>query len=180
MKIYTRTGDTGNTSLFGGQRVPKDALRIDAYGTVDELNSALGAVLSDVSDAELKKVISRIQNTLFEVGADLATPRSIEQKNVRRIKPEDAKELESVIDTIEQRLEPLTSFVLPGGSKAGSGLHVARTVCRRAERAVVRLSREEEIGEAILVYLNRLSDLLFVLARWSNKMANIPEIPWNK
>jgi cob(I)alamin adenosyltransferase len=180
MKIYTKTGDTGNTSLFGGQRVPKDALRIDAYGTVDELNSALGVVLSDVSDAELKKVINRIQNTLFEVGADLATPRSIEQKNVRRIKPEDAKELESVIDATEQRLEPLTSFVLPGGSKAASGLHVARTICRRAERAVVRLSREEEIGEGILVYLNRLSDLLFVLARWSNKMANVPEIPWNK
>jgi cob(I)alamin adenosyltransferase len=180
MKIYTKTGDTGNTSLFGGQRVPKDALRIDAFGSVDELNSALGVVLSDVSDAELKKVINKIQNTLFEVGADLATPRSIEKTNVRRIKPDDAKELESVIDTLEQRLEPLTSFVLPGGSKTASGLHVARTVCRRAERAVVRLSREEETGEGILVYLNRLSDLLFVLARWSNKMANIPEIPWNK
>jgi cob(I)alamin adenosyltransferase len=177
MSIYTKTGDKGDTTLFGGQRVPKDALRIEAYGTVDELNSVLGIVRSDNADSEIDNIVAQIQNQLFDLGADLATPRSIE-KRIKRIEPKDAHPLEKIIDTLEGDLRPLKSFILPGGSPVAARLHFARTVCRRAERAVVRLSRNEDIGEGITVYLNRLSDLLFVLARYANYRAKAPEIKW--
>jgi cob(I)alamin adenosyltransferase len=178
MKIYTKTGDSGDTSLFGGQRVPKDALRIEAYGTVDELNSVLGIARSDLQDPEIDRILSDIQNQLFELGADLATPRSVEKKVVKRIDPKDVQQLEKTIDGVEPVLKPLRSFVLPGGSPLAARLHFARTVCRRAERAVVRLSRNEDIGETVTVYLNRLSDLLFVLARYANQKARVPEVKW--
>jgi cob(I)alamin adenosyltransferase len=178
MKIYTKTGDGGDTSLFGGQRVPKDALRIEAYGTVDELNSLLGTALAEGPDKETRSALLKIQSQLFSLGADLATPRSVTPKNFKRIEPGDAAWLEGEIDRFEGRLKPLHSFILPGGSRLASALHFARTVCRRAERVVVRLSRNEDIGEGMTMYLNRLSDLLFVLARQANQSADIPEIRW--
>ncbi|MGA9116108.1 MAG: cob(I)yrinic acid a,c-diamide adenosyltransferase [Bacteroidota bacterium] len=178
MRIYTRTGDRGDTSLFGGQRVPKDALRIEAYGTVDELNSMLGVVRSGSPDARVEAILETTQNTLFVLGADLATPLSAVPKGIRRIESRDVLRLEKAIDALEADLKPLRSFILPGGSPVASGLHLARTICRRAERVVVRLSRNEDIGEAIPVYLNRLSDLLFVLARWANNAAGVPETRW--
>ena len=178
MKIYTKTGDTGDTSLFGGQRVPKDALRIEAYGTIDELNSVLGIVRADGGDPELDAILQKLQEQLFVLGADLATPRSIDRKAVRRIEPRDAQPLEKMIDQIESRLKPLKNFILPGGSPVAARVHFARTVCRRAERAVVRMSRNEDIGEGAVVYLNRLSDFLFVLARYVNQKADVQETKW--
>jgi cob(I)alamin adenosyltransferase len=178
MKIYTRTGDKGDTSLFGGQRVPKDALRIEAYGTVDELNSVLGIVRADSVDPEIDRILEEIQNELFELGADLATPRSVERSKVKRIESRDVQGLEKLLDGLDEHLKPLRSFILPGGSPVAARIHFARTVCRRAERAVVRLSRNEDIGEAVMVYLNRLSDLLFVLARYANHQAAVPEVKW--
>jgi cob(I)alamin adenosyltransferase len=177
MKIYTRTGDKGDTSLFGGQRVPKDALRIDAYGTVDELNSLLGVVRADSTDPQIDRILARVQNELFVLGADLATPRSA-RKKIARVDLSDARPLEKFIDNLEKRLTPLRAFILPGGSLVAAQLHFARTVCRRAERFVVRLSRNEDIGEGITVYLNRLSDLLFVLARYANHAAGVAETRW--
>jgi cob(I)alamin adenosyltransferase len=178
MKIYTRTGDRGDTSLYGGQRVPKDALRIEAYGTIDELNSVLGAVRADNTDEEIDSILTQVQHRLFELGADLATPRSVSKKRIKRFDPEDAKPLEKIIDALGGHLKPLRSFVLPGGSPVAARIHFARTVCRRAERTVVRLSRNEEIGEGITVYLNRLSDMLFVLARYANHVAKVTETKW--
>lgn len=178
MKIYTKTGDRGDTSLFGGQRVPKDALRIEAYGTVDELNSILGLVRADNGDPEVDRILEQIQNELFELGADLATPQSVVKSKVKRIESRDVQGLEGILDGLEEQLKSLRSFILPGGSPVAARLHFARTVCRRAERAVVRLSRNEDIGETITVYLNRLSDLLFVLARYVNRRAGVPEVKW--
>jgi cob(I)alamin adenosyltransferase len=178
MKIYTKTGDKGATSLFGGQRVPKDALRIEAYGTVDELNSVLGIVLSGNDDAGITTILLEVQRQLFALGADLATPRSVVKKNVKRFEPRDVLPLEKTIDSLETGLKPLRRFILPGGAPSAARLHFARTVCRRAERVVVRLSRNEDIGEGITMFLNRLSDLLFVLARYANARAKIPEIKW--
>jgi cob(I)alamin adenosyltransferase len=178
MKIYTKTGDQGDTSLFGGQRVPKDALRIEAYGTVDELNSVIGIVLADGPDRDIARILTQVQNQLFALGADLATPRSVTRKNVKRFEPRDSLPLEKHIDAIQLRLKSLKSFILPGGSPAAARLHFARTVCRRAERIVVRLSRNEDIGEGMTMYLNRLSDLLFVLARYANSSGGIPEVKW--
>jgi cob(I)alamin adenosyltransferase len=178
MKIYTKTGDKGDTSLFGGQRVPKDAMRIEAYGTVDELNSVLGIALAENTNEHIADILTSIQNHLFELGADLATPRSADPKSIKRVEAKDACSLEKVIDSLESHLKPLRSFVLPGGSPAAARIHFARTVCRRAERAVVRLSRNEDIGESITIYLNRLSDLLFVLARYANHVAGVQERKW--
>lgn len=178
MKIYTRTGDRGDTSLFGGQRVPKDALRIEAYGTADELNSVIGMVRADNAEPALDATLERVQDELFVLGADLATPRSLEKKGVRRITRTEADRLEREIDTFEAGLKPLKSFILPGGSPVAARMHFARTVCRRAERIVVRLSRNEDIGDDIIIYLNRLSDLLFVLARYANHTARVPEVKW--
>lgn len=178
MKIYTKTGDKGDTSLFGGQRVPKDALRIEACGTVDELNSALGLARAENSDQRIDGILEVIQNELFELGADLATPRSVEKSKIKRMESRDVQGLEKVLDDLQGSLRPLRSFILPGGSPVGAQLHFARTICRRAERVVVRLSRNEDIGETVIVYLNRLSDLLFVLARYANHRAGIPEVKW--
>jgi cob(I)alamin adenosyltransferase len=177
MKIYTRTGDGGDTSLFGGQRVPKDAQRIDAYGTVDELNSLLGIVRADNKEPQIDEMLERVQVSLFDLGADLATPRSL-NKNITRIAARDTAVLEKFIDRIEPKLKPLRSFILPGGSPVAARLHFARTICRRAERVIVRLSRNEDIGDDITVYLNRLSDLLFVLARYANRAADVTETKW--
>jgi cob(I)alamin adenosyltransferase len=178
VKIYTKTGDKGDTSLFGGQRVPKDAMRIEAYGTVDELNSILGLVRADNVNADIDAVLAQIQNALFKLGADLATPRSVASKHIKRMTLKDALPLEKIIDTFEGHLKPLKFFILPGGSRIAARLHFARTVCRRAERVVVRLSRNEDIGDAIVVFLNRLSDLLFILARYANHVANVSETTW--
>lgn len=178
MKIYTKTGDKGDTSLFGGQRVPKDALRIEAYGTVDELNSVLGIVRADNKNQQIDSILVRIQNDLFDLGADLATPRSAGMKHIKRIDSKDSEHLEKSIDMLEGHLKPLKSFILPGGSPVAARLHFTRTVCRRTERTVVRLSRNEDIGDGIVIYLNRLSDLLFVMARYANHAANVPEIKW--
>jgi cob(I)alamin adenosyltransferase len=177
MKIYTRTGDSGDTSLFGGQRVPKDAQRIEAYGTVDELNSLLGIVRAENGDSQIDEMLERVQNTLFDLGADLATPRSL-NKSITRIAPRDTAVLEKYIDQTEPKLKPLRSFILPGGSPVAARLHFARTICRRAERVIVRLSRNEDIGDEVTIYLNRLSDLLFVLARYANRIADVPETRW--
>ncbi len=178
MKIYTKTGDRGDTSLYGGQRVPKDALRIEAYGTVDELNSVLGLARAENTDTHIDGILEAIQNDLFELGADLATPQSVERGKVTRMESRDVQGLEKVIDDLQERLKPLRSFILPGGSPVAARIHFARTVCRRAERTVVRLSRNEDIGDTVMIYLNRLSDLLFVLARYANARAGVPEVKW--
>ena len=176
MKIYTKTGDRGETSLHGGKRVPKDALRIEAYGTVDELNSLLGLCRSMNSIREVDGILAEIQNDLFTLGADLATP--LNSGTVKRVDEADVARLERHIDTIDPTLPPLTKFILPGGSRSAAAIHFSRTVCRRAERLVARLGREETVGTHALVYLNRLSDLLFVLARRLNALSNIDETPW--
>ncbi len=182
MKIYTKTGDKGETSLFGGQRVWKDDLRIDAYGTVDELNSILGIVICEVKSEELKALIKSIQNDLFTLGSDLATPLNRENKNfvIPRVEEKFVTRTEELIDEFDNQLHELKNFILPGGSKGSSLLHVARSVCRRAERNVIALSKSVEIGEYIPVYLNRLSDLLFVLARFENHINGTHETNWTK
>lgn len=182
MKIYTKTGDAGETGLWGGLRVPKDSARVAAYGTVDECNAALGvarAVLSVAAgpEGELAATLARVQDQLFVVGADLATPG--EAANIPRVGPDEVGFLERTIDALEAELEPLKQFILPGGSLAAAHLHLARTICRRAERAVVGLARMEPVGEHVGVYLNRLSDCLFVLARAANARAGVADVPWN-
>ena len=183
MKIYTRFGDQGKTSLFGGQRVSKADVRVEAYGSVDELNAAIGLAEPFIEDAEISGWLRQIQSRLFDVGADLATPQAdtLEhtQAHVQRVQEAWIEELENVINVAESNLGPLTSFVLPGGTPGAAALHVARTVCRRAERRVVALSQQDEINPAVLMYLNRLSDLLFVLARLVNQQAGQQEIRWS-
>lgn len=178
MKIYTKTGDSGETALFGGERVPKDALRISAYGSVDELNSVLGVIASLEPHPTLSKTIALVQKQLFELGADLATPIAHKNPVIPRIRKRHATALERIIDRLEGTLPPLKTFILPGGTLVASHLHMARTVCRRAERMVVRLSRNEDIGEDVIVYLNRLSDLLFVMARYANHADRHEEVKW--
>lgn len=181
-KIYTKTGDDGTTGLFGGERVEKDSLRIESYGTVDELNSAMGLARAHGLSIEHDRLVGMIQEQLFVLGADLATPRSErnEKKNsLPRVTPYDIECLEQAIDSMEEELPPLKHFILPGGSAAGAALHLARTICRRAERHVVSLMhREPGIGSLPLQYLNRLSDLLFVLARAVNWSTGAEERPW--
>ncbi|HWQ34610.1 MAG TPA: cob(I)yrinic acid a,c-diamide adenosyltransferase [Blastocatellia bacterium] len=171
-RVYTKTGDAGQTSLVSGDRVSKADLRVSAYGDVDELNSVLGVTRTFSLDAELNELLGRLQNELFTVGADLATPSGTP---VPRVDEEMVTGLEEVIDKYLAELEPLKEFILPGGSQAGAMLHLARTVARRAERVVVALAEREEINAAALRYLNRLSDLLFVLARAANKRAGTVE-----
>lgn len=171
-KVYTRTGDKGLTSLIGGQRVSKDSSRVSAYGEIDELNAVLGIVRSQAIDNQIKIIISAIQNDLFIIGADLASPMDI---RVPRIKPVNVRKLERSIDKFLKELSPLKEFILPTGVGAGQYLHLARTVSRRAERSIVKLKREETINEEVLKYINRLSDLLFVMARIENKRAGFVE-----
>ena len=179
MKIYTKKGDGGTTSLFGGERVDKDSLRIEAYGTVDELNSQFGLVRAMKPAGEIDTLVRQLQEELFVLGADLATPHNEQSKNVPRIEQRHIDFLEGQIDRMDAQLMPLTTFILPGGSPIGAQLHVARTVCRRAERLTVRLRKEEVINAHTVVYLNRLSDLLFVLARYANKIDGASETPWS-
>ena len=171
MKIYTKTGDDGSTGLFGGQRVPKDSLRVEAYGTLDELNSHLGLAVA---------ALLLLQARIFEAGADMATPRAATKStaNVTRIQTEHIAEAEAMIDAAWEKCEPMRTFILPGGSELSARLHVARTVSRRAERLTVALSRSEDLGPDLVIYLNRLSDLLFALARWANVLEGVSDVPW--
>ena len=178
MKIYTKFGDSGETALFGGMRLGKDAPRIEAIGTVDELNAYIGYAQTLIDDADLSELMTRIQNHLFSVGADLATPSTHAKAAEFRISEDFTTEMETAIDTLSEELPPLTNFILPGGCTAGAILHIARVVCRRSERRVVRLAREEDVNPEIIRSLNRLSDLLFVLARTVNYRANAPEPIW--
>jgi cob(I)alamin adenosyltransferase len=180
MKIYTKTGDHGDTSLFGGKRLPKSNLRIDAYGTVDELNAHLGVVRALKPPAEVESILEQLQNQLFVLGADLATPIDTVSSKVQRIQQEHIQNLEKFIDQIDEQLKPLQYFILPGGQLCGAQLHIARTVCRRAERLVDALGRKEDIGKFPLIYLNRFADLLFVLARYTNIRTGVEETPWNE
>lgn len=178
MKIYTKTGDKGETALFGGERVPKDALRIEAYGSVDELNCIIGVIRSHKPHRSIDRILVKIQNQLFELGADLATPIAHKSGLIPRMKKSHSSSLEKIIDVLDTQLLPLKTFILPGGTTVASQLHLARTVCRRAERNVVRLSRNEDIGDAVIIYLNRLSDLLFVMARFANHLDGKEEVRW--
>lgn len=180
-RIYTRTGDQGETGLFGGGRVAKSSRRVSAYGEVDELNAVLGVAIERLppDQVEVRDRLRVVQGDLFTLGAHLATPADARSRSHIPPLPESRPgEMEGWIDQAEEELEPLRSFILPGGSGAGAALHLARTVCRRAERAVVALVADEDIDPLILVYLNRLSDLLFDLARLVNHRAGVPETPW--
>lgn len=177
MKIYTKKGDGGETSLFGGSRVSKASRRIEAYGTVDELNAVLGMVLSYNPSEKGTQLLQKIQELLFVLGADLATPPAAKTR-IDRIGEEQVVWLEDAIDELEESLDPLKYFILPGGAPPGATLHLARTVCRRAERATVSCKIEEEVSYNAVRFLNRLSDFLFVLARYENKQAGSPEQPW--
>jgi len=182
MKLYTRRGDTGLTDLYGGRRVSKDSLRVEAYGTVDELNSLIGLVRSTGGPDSVQGPLESIQSRLFEIGADLATPEPPEgeapKRSVPRIGDEHVAELEGWIDDASGAVPPMTHFVLPGGTELASRLHVARCVCRRAERLCVALAHAEPTGEALVIYLNRLSDLLFAMARRANAEAGVADVPW--
>jgi cob(I)alamin adenosyltransferase len=187
-RVYTRAGDKGDTALVGGRRVPKDSPRIEAYGTIDELNSIVG--LARAFNAEPKRpsrksrwldeVLRRLQNELFDLGSELATPAESFYEGMFRVGAEQVTALERLMDECQKELTPLRSFVLPGGGRVGGFLHQARTVCRRAERRVLELSRVEDIGEWPLKYVNRLSDLLFVLSRWVGKHLGETEYLWQR
>lgn len=180
MKIYTKTGDGGETGLFGGPRVRKSDPRVSAYGEIDELNATLGLVRAGVEDLELEAHLRRIQGELFCVGAELATPHGARARAA--IPPVDARwvaQLETAMDAWEAELPPLTQFVLPGGTRTAATLHLARCTCRRAERRVVALAAEAEVSPVALAYLNRLSDYLFVAARIANHRAGRQETPWS-
>ncbi len=179
MKIYTKTGDAGETSLFDSTRVSKADARVDAYGEVDELNACLGLVLATGVDSDIATVLARVQTDLFALGATLADQRSRIAERVKKavIGQDEVERLELTIDRLETELPPLRRFVLPGGCPSGATLHVARTVCRRAERRVVALGAET-VSPLVVVYLNRLSDLLFVMARAVNHRARAPETEW--
>jgi cob(I)alamin adenosyltransferase len=183
-KIYTRSGDAGTTALFGGGRVPKDHPRVTAYGAVDELNSAIGVAITFLDDERLSAELTSIQNELFNIGAELASESGGEKSAAfgHMFTNPDVKiaAMESLTDELDGNLQPLTTFILPSGSKAGALLHLCRTVCRRAEREAVTLSHGEPVNPDVTRYLNRLSDLLFVLARYVNHAAGTPETPWRK
>ena len=179
MKIYTKTGDDGTTGLLGSHRVRKDDLRIDAYGTIDELNAVLGTARTHKVDPDTDALLSRIQNELFSVGSALADPDPDGPFHAT-VTAEHATRLERQIDALEAELPRLTRFILPGGDPCAAHLHLARTVCRRAERLVVRLAHQpgEHVPDAVLIYLNRLSDALFVVARSVNSRAGVPDVSW--
>lgn len=171
-KVYTKTGDAGETSLVGGTRASKASLRVSAFGDVDELNSMLGVARAFLNDPEIDQELGRIQNELFVLGADLASPMQVP---LRRVDEALVQEMEHLIDRLLEELEPLQEFILPSGSQAGAMLHLARTIARRAERSVVLLSEQEAINGQSLIYLNRLSDCLFVAARVVNRRAGVTE-----
>lgn len=179
-RVYTRSGDDGTTGLGGGQRVPKDNLRIETYGTVDELNSVIGVAVANGLDARLAEAFRTIQNDLFHLGSDLCIlEEDKERMPVPQVEPRHVEALEQLMDALQAELPPLENFILPGGSPGGAELHVARCVCRRAERLAVALSHHEKIGTHVVKYLNRLSDALFVMARYENKCKGNPDITWN-
>lgn len=176
MNLYTKTGDDGSTGLFGGDRVPKNDPRVTAYGEVDELNAVLGTVIANCGDEETVRKLRQIQSELFTLGAQLATPDK--QKSSTTIQDKHIKQLEDWIDEAVAQVEEMKNFILPGGTVVAAGLHLARTVCRRAERATVTLSQQQSVYPQTIVYLNRLSDFLFAQARYANKQAGIEDIPW--
>ncbi len=176
MKIYTKTGDEGDTGLQGGKRISKSSVRIRSYGDVDEINSVLGLVLSHKIDQDVEELLKEIQNELFVLGSDLSNPNMDDKQN--RISKNMIEELEKKIDEYEKELPPLSNFILPGGANSASLVHLARTVSRRAETNVVLLTKTEKINTECQVYLNRLSDLLFVIARVLNKRSKTPDIIW--
>jgi cob(I)alamin adenosyltransferase len=181
LKIYTKTGDAGTTGLFGGGRVPKDDDRVDAYGEIDELNACLGLARSIELMPRVDEVLAPIQRDLFAIGAILATPdieKMREQLAKARVDEARISQLEQSIDACDAELEPLKAFIIPGGTPKAAALHVARTVCRRAERRVIHLQHSVQIPQLVIVYLNRLSDLLFSLARVANKRAGAGEVTW--
>jgi cob(I)alamin adenosyltransferase len=181
MKIYTKTGDSGDTGLFGGGRVKKDDTRVEAYGDVDELNAILGAARAVAPLPRIDNLLLPIQHDLFAIGALLATPdRAKMEQHLAKAKIDSSRiaDLERAIDACDAELEPLKAFILPGGTEKAAALHVARTVCRRAERRVVHLQRTVALPDIVVVYLNRLSDLLFMLARLANKSAGVGEVTW--
>jgi cob(I)alamin adenosyltransferase len=179
-KVTTRTGDDGTTGLSSGRRVGKDSLRIEAYGTVDELNSVLGVALAEGLTAPLPSLLRRVQNELFHLGSDLSMPRGDgESSPVPRIEQHHTEALEAALDDLDQDLPPLENFVLPGGAPGAARLNVARTICRRAERVAVRLDRDESLGPNVVRYLNRLSDFLFVAARFENRTCGVADVLWD-
>ncbi|AKU90115.1 cob(I)yrinic acid a,c-diamide adenosyltransferase [Vulgatibacter incomptus] len=178
--IYTKTGDKGQTGLFGGGRVRKDDPRVEAYGAVDELNAALGIAEAEIGDEAIKGWIKKIQDELFVVGAELSTPDpDAVKRQVVPVGPDQVSWMESTIDTIDAEVPPLRQFVLPGGHRGAAHLHLARTICRRAERRVLTFSDHAEVRTEVITYLNRLSDLLFMLARLVNHRSGIAEPVWN-
>ncbi len=183
MKVYTRGGDRGETSLFGGERVAKDAPRVEAYGAVDELNAAVGVAMVELEEgSDLRGWLTRVQSSLFDLGGELATPdveaRSGAAKAFPRVATSDVQALEGWIDALDLELEPLRAFVLPGGTRAAAALHLARTICRRAERRVVALAQHDAVAPLTVEYLNRLSDFLFTAARAANARAGVVEPRW--
>ena len=181
MKIYTKTGDKGSTLLANGRKVKKNDLRVNVYGSVDELNSIIGLTLTETNEASLSNQLIKISNLLFNLGSDIASPVSEKATiEIKRISENEILFLEQLIDEYTEKLAPLRNFILPGGSKSAAFLHQARTVCRRAERLAVELSELEPIGEFSVIFLNRLSDYLFTAARYANMLSGIDDRIWNK
>ena len=180
-KIYTRTGDDGTTGLGGGQRVPKDSLRIEAYGIVDELNSGIGVAVASGLEPELTEMFKSIQNDLFHLGSDLCVLEEDKKKfKMAQIEARHVEQLEGFIDKLQESLKPLENFILPGGAMGAAQLHVSRCVCRRAEIAIIKLKRIEAVGAHVIEYVNRLSDLLFVMARYENLKKNGTDVLWDQ
>ena len=183
-KLYTRTGDTGQTSLFGGKRVAKDHPRVAAYGAIDELNSAIGAAASFIRQRRVVAALQTIQNELFDIGAELSSARPVRKgkhaAGMFQLDPARVGWLEALIDEYDAKVAPLTTFILPSGSNGGALLHVARAVSRRAERELITLARKEPVNPGVLAYMNRLCDLLFAMARYVNKSDRRPELAWRK
>ena len=187
-RVYTRTGDDGMTALVGGKRVPKDAARIEAYGTIDELNAVVGLARAWNEEGrgerelhlKLDAMLQEIQQELFDLGSELATPEDFTYDGMHRMGEDEVTRIERVIDECQKELEPLKSFILPGGGRISAQLHQCRTVCRRAEREILRLSRVEDVGEWPLRYVNRLSDLFFVLGRWVGRNLGETEYLWQR
>lgn len=179
-KVYTKTGDGGDTALASGRRVPKESSRVEAYGTVDELNSHIGVAITTGVVEPLREPLARIQNDLFHLGSDLCMPADDEGAfPVPRIEERHVQYLEQLMDELQEQLDPLENFILPGGHPAAAHLHVARTVCRRAERRTLETSRSERVGESAIIFLNRLSDALFVMARFQNRLSGQGDVTWD-
>lgn len=181
MKIYTKTGDNGETALLGGKRIKKSDLRISAYGTCDELNSQIGVCINFIKSEEIKDELIIIQQKLFICGSQLATPENemLKLKNVELISSKDVYQIETLIDRYQTKLEPLRNFILPGGSVGSSFLHTARTICRRCEREIVLLAQSEKIDNYLIIFFNRLSDYFFVISRYENSFCGKNDVLWN-